>query len=133
MGKSIRSKSKIRNRNILRETVFGPAEAERIKRLAEKQKVTAGTLAELMETDKPEADKKQMQKQKQQETQQAGTEADDSMAVDGSEAAQTESSMRKKRGKSQKRGIKKITVRNKKGRIMSKNVVKWTKQSRFKK
>ncbi|ORX71769.1 hypothetical protein DL89DRAFT_265485 [Linderina pennispora] len=110
MGKSIRSKSKIRNRNILRETVFGPAEAERIKRLAEKQK-----------------------KQKQQETQQAGTEADDSMAVDGSEAAQTESSMRKKRGKSQKRGIKKITVRNKKGRIMSKNVVKWTKQSRFKK
>ncbi|KAJ1949615.1 hypothetical protein FBU59_001062 [Linderina macrospora] len=129
MGKSIRSKSKIRNRNILRETVFGPAEAERIKRLAEKQKVTAGTLTELMETDKPVAE----EKQQQQETQQAGAEDDDSMAVDGNEAAQTGSVTRKKRSKSQKRGIKKVTVRNKKGRIMSKNVVKWTKQSRFKK
>ncbi|KAJ2160789.1 hypothetical protein GGF46_001977 [Coemansia sp. RSA 552] len=54
MAKSIRSKSKIRNRNALRATVFGPHEAERIKRLAEKQRITSGTTNDLMDTTKDE-------------------------------------------------------------------------------
>ncbi|KAJ1673872.1 hypothetical protein EV182_004401 [Spiromyces aspiralis] len=44
MAKSARSKSKIRHRNVRRETIYGPAEAERIKRLAEKQSATSGII-----------------------------------------------------------------------------------------
>ncbi|KAJ2496434.1 hypothetical protein GGI11_008233, partial [Coemansia sp. RSA 2049] len=54
MAKSARSKSSIKNRNALRATVFGPHEAARIKRLAEKQRITAGSTADLMVEDSEE-------------------------------------------------------------------------------
>ncbi|KAI7820340.1 hypothetical protein BX661DRAFT_189273 [Kickxella alabastrina] len=55
MGRSARSKSMIRNRNVMREKVFGPVEAARIQRLAEKQRVTTGTVDILAAGDDEEA------------------------------------------------------------------------------
>ncbi|KAJ2841967.1 hypothetical protein GGI22_007712, partial [Coemansia erecta] len=52
MAKSARSKSKIKNRNALRAAVFGPHEAARIKRLAEKQRISSGTTGDLMKDTK---------------------------------------------------------------------------------
>ncbi|OMH86165.1 RNA-binding protein 42 [Zancudomyces culisetae] len=48
MAKSGRSKSKIRMRNLRREKIYGPVEAERTARLAEKQKIKSGTVDQLM-------------------------------------------------------------------------------------
>ncbi|KAI8326435.1 hypothetical protein GQ54DRAFT_252907 [Martensiomyces pterosporus] len=121
MGKSIRSKSKIRNRNALRERVFGPHEAERIKRLAEKQRVTSGTTEALME-DADEAKSAAAPK-----TSTASTSME--IATEGSDVLR-KTKKANKYGKTSK--TKRVTVRNKKGRVMSKNVVKWAKQKRFK-
>ncbi|KAI9503452.1 hypothetical protein GGI25_006100 [Coemansia spiralis] len=107
MGKSARSKSQIKNRNLLRATVFGPHEAERIQRLAEKQKVTTGT-----------------------------TDLFKDMDVEmGSGGTASVSSSNNKKNKSKKRNAnsgKRMVVRNKKGRVLSKNSVSWVKQKRFK-
>ncbi|KAJ2325938.1 hypothetical protein GGH92_010351 [Coemansia sp. RSA 2673] len=87
MAKSVRSKSKIKSRNILRKTLFGPREEERIQRLAAKQVVEAATKPTTLH--------------------------------------------RRKRRTPSTNG--RVVVRNKKGRVLSRNSVKWVKQPRFKK
>ncbi|KAJ2132902.1 hypothetical protein GGH19_005482 [Coemansia sp. RSA 1807] len=118
MGKSARSKSKIRNRNVLRATVFGPREAERIQRLAAKQQVVAGNVGDLMDADEP------ANTQASAETQTAETQGSDDVTM-------RDASKRKKHGG--KRKVQRIIVRNKKGRILSKTQVAWVKQARCKK
>ncbi|KAJ2356023.1 hypothetical protein IWW50_002963 [Coemansia erecta] len=121
MGKSARSKSKIRNRNVLRATLFGPHEAERIQRLATKQQVTAGSTADLMDDDEPT-------KQTETKTQPpAQLETGDDVSM-----ADASTSSAKKPAKRGKRKVQRIIVRNKKGRILSKTGVAWVKQKRFK-
>ncbi|KAJ1851237.1 hypothetical protein GGH12_000393 [Coemansia sp. RSA 1822] len=120
MGKSARSKSKIRNRNVLRATVFGPREAERIQRLAAKQQVVTGNIGDLMDADEP-VTKTQTDSAK---TQTAETPASGDVTM-------RDASKRKKHGG--KRKVQRIIVRNKKGRILSKTQVAWVKQSRCKK
>ncbi|KAJ2077488.1 hypothetical protein H4R24_005106 [Coemansia sp. RSA 988] len=119
MGKSVRSKSKIRNRNALRATVFGPKEAERIQRLAAKQSVTTGTTAELMDTD-------QIGRPAAEDTAEAST-SDVEM---NTETLDSKSTRPKKRGKHAKprRGV----VRNKKGRVQTRNAINWVKNKPFK-
>ncbi|KAJ1911851.1 hypothetical protein H4219_005810 [Mycoemilia scoparia] len=85
MAKSGRSKSKIRSRNIRRENIYGPVEAERLKRLADKQALTKGTIEVEMlddsnnsngvttitkEEDQMEIENSTTQKQQQQQQQQ---------------------------------------------------------------
>ncbi|KAI9467440.1 hypothetical protein LPJ79_004504 [Coemansia sp. RSA 1821] len=111
MGKSARSKSKIRNRNVRRATIFGPVEAERIQRLAAKQQVKSGNIGELMDTDEPVI-------------------SSAAAAADDIEMSTTKTSKGVKKGSKNK--PKRLVIRNKKGRIMSKNQVTWVKQKRFK-
>lgn len=114
MGRSIRSKAGIKNRNNLRETVFGPREAERIQRLAAKQQITSGTTEDLMAVD--------AKKEEEEEAE------DVTMGTTG-----TYKRRHKKYGS--KKGPlhgKRQVVRNKHGRILSKNCVRWTKQRRAK-
>ncbi|KAJ2846880.1 ubiquitin ligase (cullin) of SCF [Coemansia brasiliensis] len=96
MGKSARSKSKIRNRNVRRATIFGPVEAERIQRLAAKQQVKSGNIGELMDTDEPAA-------------------SSVSAATDDVEMSAPKASKSVKKGSKNK--PKRIVIRNKKGRI----------------
>ncbi|KAJ1999829.1 hypothetical protein GGI04_004269 [Coemansia thaxteri] len=110
MAKSVRSKSKIKSRNILRKTLFGPREEERIQRLAAKQVVEAATVTETetaakMDEEAPDAE------------------------MEGTEKPTT--LHRRKRRTPSTNG--RVVVRNKKGRVLSRNSVKWVKQPRFKK
>ncbi|KAJ2607054.1 hypothetical protein EV177_005743 [Coemansia sp. RSA 1804] len=126
MAKSARSKSSIKNRNALRATVFGPHEAARIKRLAEKQRITAGSTADLMVDDSEEPASGASAAAKDVEM----AEANSSNTNSGdNEAGPKRSSKRTAKGG--KNG-KRIVVRNKKGRVMSRNSVSWVKQKRFK-
>ncbi|PIA13340.1 hypothetical protein COEREDRAFT_89689 [Coemansia reversa NRRL 1564] len=120
MGKSIRSKSKIRNRNALRVTVFGPKEAERIQRLAAKQRVSTGSTADLMETD-------QIPLTTTEDTVDTST---SDVEMNTGEALSGKSTKSKKRGKHAKprRGV----VRNSKGRVQTRNAIKWVKNKTFK-
>ncbi|KAJ2797304.1 hypothetical protein H4R20_005230 [Coemansia guatemalensis] len=120
MGKSVRSKSKIRNRNALRATVFGPQEAERIQRLAAKQRVSTGTTADLMDAD-------QIPATTTEDTADAGA-SDVEMNTD--ETPDSKATRPKKRGKHAKprRGV----VRNKKGRVQTRNAINWVKNKTFK-
>ncbi|KAJ2450736.1 hypothetical protein EV183_004069 [Coemansia sp. RSA 2336] len=111
MGKSARSKSRIRNRNVRRAAIFGPVEAERIQRLAAKQQVKAGNISELMDTDEPAT-------------------SNAAAATDDIEMTTPKASKDVKKGSKNK--PKRLVIRNKKGRIMSKNQVSWVKQKRFK-
>ncbi|OMJ21480.1 hypothetical protein AYI69_g5783 [Smittium culicis] len=54
MAKSGRSKSRIRNANVRRINVYGPVEAERLARLADKQKIKTGTLDQVINSDEVE-------------------------------------------------------------------------------
>ncbi|KAJ2668644.1 hypothetical protein GGH99_006427, partial [Coemansia sp. RSA 1285] len=115
MAKSARSKSSIKNRNALRATVFGPHEAARIKRLAEKQRITAGSTADLMVDDSEEPASGASAAAKDVEM----AEANSSNTNSGDNEAGSKRSS-KKTAKGGKNG-KRIVVRNKKGRVMSRN------------
>ncbi|KAJ2509483.1 hypothetical protein H4217_008321 [Coemansia sp. RSA 1939] len=124
MAKSARSKSSIKNRNALRATVFGPHEAARIKRLAEKQRITAGSTADLMVEDSEEPASGTSAAAKDVEM----AEANNKNSGDNESGSKRSSKKTAKGGKNGKR----IVVRNKKGRVMSRNSVSWVKQKRFK-
>ncbi|KAJ1952244.1 hypothetical protein GGI12_006294 [Dipsacomyces acuminosporus] len=139
MAKSVRSKSKIKSRNALRAAVFGPVEAERIQRLAEKQRVANGTVDMLVEEDKTDA---AMKNAESATTTDSGASEKKKKAQDGNgaesmdvETQDTTPSQSKVSNKTKFKKSKKdnrIVARNKKGRVMSKNVFKWVKQKRFK-
>ncbi|KAJ1665645.1 hypothetical protein IW140_003112 [Coemansia sp. RSA 1813] len=115
MAKSARSKSRIKNRNALRATVFGPHEAERIKRLAEKQRITSGNTEDLM-----------------MDTEEATTTAKEVEMTETGSGTKSELKPTSKLIRKQSKNGKRVVVRNKKGRVMSKNSVSWVKQKRFK-
>ncbi|KAJ1661718.1 hypothetical protein IW140_006487 [Coemansia sp. RSA 1813] len=115
MAKSARSKSRIKNRNALRATVFGPHEAERIKRLAEKQRITSGNTEDLM-----------------MGTEEATTSTKEVEMAETGSGTKSELKPTSKLIRKQSKNGKRVVVRNKKGRVMSKNSVSWVKQKRFK-
>ncbi|KAJ2549462.1 hypothetical protein EV175_004442 [Coemansia sp. RSA 1933] len=118
MAKSARSKSKIKNRNALRATVFGPHEAERIKRLAEKQRITSGNTGDLlMDSEEEKTD---------------GVKEVEMTDADSSASSKKAPKVTAKLVKKQSKNGKRIVVRNKKGRVLSKSSLGWVKQKRFK-
>ncbi|KAJ2488314.1 ubiquitin ligase (cullin) of SCF [Coemansia sp. RSA 2050] len=118
MAKSVRSKSKIKNRNVMRKAVFGPHEDERIQRLAARQQIdpaTAAPPAAMMAQEEEDVD------------------SDQDVAMDEDTKTASTSSGRgisKNRKRRQLNKSGRIVVRNKKGRILSKTGVKWVKQIR---
>ncbi|KAJ1899608.1 hypothetical protein LPJ66_002004 [Kickxella alabastrina] len=124
MGRSARSKSMIRNRNVMREKVFGPVEAARIQRLAEKQRVTTGTVDILAAGDDEEA---AAIKAKNKSSIEGGTE---DVNMIGNEEKKNLKVTRRVKGKNGKESSS--IVRNKKGRVLSRKCAKWTAQKRFK-
>ncbi|KAJ1799711.1 hypothetical protein LPJ59_001635 [Coemansia sp. RSA 2399] len=120
MAKSARSKSKIKNRNALRATVFGPHEAARIKRLAEKQRISSGTTGDLMMDTKETTTAAAVKEVEMTDT---------ASSASASKPAQKPSS---KPTRKESNNGKRVVVRNKKGRVMSKNSIAWVKQKRFK-
>ncbi|KAJ2693149.1 hypothetical protein H4218_006146 [Coemansia sp. IMI 209128] len=125
MAKSVRSKSKIKRRNLMRKAVFGPHEDERIQRLAARQQIDPATVAP------PTA-----MMAEEEDVEVAGSDDEEDVDMDeDTKAASTASgrgiSKNRKRRQLNKSG--RIVVRNKKGRILSKTGVKWVKQIRPKK
>ncbi|KAJ2907174.1 hypothetical protein GGI21_003946 [Coemansia aciculifera] len=111
MAKSVRSKSKIKKRNIMRKALFGPLEDERIQRLAAKQQVektVVEAVAEEIEAEEEDVDMSQEEDVKEPSGR----------------------GITKNRKKRQMNKTGRIVVRNKKGRILSKTGVKWVKQIR---
>ncbi|KAJ2236461.1 hypothetical protein H4R99_007485 [Coemansia sp. RSA 1722] len=129
MAKSARSRSKCRNRNVLRANVFGPIEQARIERLAEKQRVKNEQVDEVtMDAQSSEAVEKTAEK--------AAVDSDSEM-VDGSEEGLKK---RSKRGKVAKMAMKKkrnksatrtISVRGKGGQVTKKKVLNWRRSTGF--
>ncbi|KAJ1823574.1 ubiquitin ligase (cullin) of SCF [Coemansia sp. RSA 2671] len=122
MAKSVRSKSKIKRRNLMRKAVFGPHEDERIQRLAARQQIDPATVAP------PTA-----MMAEEEDVEVAGSDDEEDVDMDeDTKAASTASgrgiSKNRKRRQLNKSG--RIVVRNKKGRILSKTGVKWVKQIR---
>ncbi|KAJ2744914.1 hypothetical protein GGI20_002564 [Coemansia sp. BCRC 34301] len=107
MAKSVRSKSKIKKRNIMRKALFGPLEDERIQRLAAKQQVTAP----------PPPPQTKEEEDVDMEN--------DAKATTSGRGVSKRTSKRRQQNKSGR-----VVVRNKKGRILSKTGVKWVKQIR---
>ncbi|KAJ2777907.1 hypothetical protein GGI15_004351 [Coemansia interrupta] len=125
MAKSARSKSKIRNRNALRETVFGPHEQARIQRLAEKQKAAAEADAKVMANDVT-----------MNENTTAGTSSSKDAAGDvdmvdsDSEKPQKVSRSKKRSGKIAK-NQRIVKVRCSNGQFKKKRILRWTKSTGF--
>ncbi|KAJ1827559.1 hypothetical protein LPJ73_008745 [Coemansia sp. RSA 2703] len=128
MAKSARSKSKIKNRNALRATVFGPHEQARIQRLAEKQKVAAEADAVAvtnardvaMNEDTTTADN----------TASKDVAGDVDMVDSDSEKPQKSSRSKKRSGKIAK-NQRIIKVRCSNGQFKKKRVLRWTKSTGF--
>ncbi|KAJ1724917.1 hypothetical protein LPJ53_000841 [Coemansia erecta] len=134
MAKSARSKSKIRNRNVLRAAVFGPHEQARIQRLAEKQKAAAEADA------KDKADDVAMDEGAATAAA-ASTAADNTSAKDAAtgdvDMADSDSEKPQKSSRSKKRSGKIaknqriVKVRGSNGQLKKKRVLRWTKSTGF--